>query len=118
MRYKCAMARELLVTAPRTVALAPADERAPGAGEVRARALLSGISHGTELQLWRGSSPFHGRRFDPELRLFVDDDAAAGYPLRVGYEWVGRVDSGDGLAPGTLVHVPRQHAEEHVFAAA
>jgi len=114
------MPRELLVTGARTCAIVPYDERPPAAGEVRARALAGGISHGTELHLWRGTSPFAGRRFDPELRLFVEGDEAAGYPMRIGYEWVGVVEEvGAGvtdMAPGELVHLPRPHAETHTFA--
>ena len=40
------------------------------AGEVRARAILSGISHGTEMKLYRGASPFGEKEFDADLRLF------------------------------------------------
>jgi 2-desacetyl-2-hydroxyethyl bacteriochlorophyllide A dehydrogenase len=102
------------------VSLAPYEDRPPKAGEVRATALASGISHGTELQLWRGTSAFHDRRFDPALRLFLPADAEAVYPLRIGYEWVGRVaDVGTGVntvQPGELVHLPRPHAESHLFA--
>jgi 2-desacetyl-2-hydroxyethyl bacteriochlorophyllide A dehydrogenase len=120
MRYKCAMPRELAVTAPRTIELVDGEERPPGAGEARATALVSGISHGTELQLWRGTSPFHGKRFDPALRLFVDGDEGGEYPLRLGYEWVGRVEEvGAGVTavrPGELVHLPRPHGDSHTFA--
>ena len=114
------MPRELLVTAPRTCTLAHYDERPLRPDEVRATALCSGISHGTELQLWRGTSPFRDRRFDPELRLFVDDDEDAAFPLRIGYEWVGRVQEVGAdvrsVRPGELVHLPRPHAETHTFA--
>ncbi len=96
------------------------EERAPGAGEARAAALVSGISHGTELQLWRGTSPFHGKRFDPALRLLVDGEEGGSYPLRIGYEWVGRVaEVGAGVTgvrPGELVHLPLPHGETHTFA--
>jgi 2-desacetyl-2-hydroxyethyl bacteriochlorophyllide A dehydrogenase len=112
--------RELLVTAPRTCIVAEYDERLLQANEVRATALFSGISHGTELQLWRGTSPFRSKRFDPDLRLFVKDDAGADYPIRLGYEWVGRVDEVGtdvrSVQPGDLVYLPRPHAETHVFA--
>jgi 2-desacetyl-2-hydroxyethyl bacteriochlorophyllide A dehydrogenase len=112
--------QELLVTGPRTCVVAHYDESPLGADEVRATALFSGISHGTELQLWRGTSSFRGKRFDPDLRLFVEGDAGADYPIRIGYEWVGRVDEvGTGVRsvqPGDLVHLPRPHAETHVFA--
>ena len=85
----------------------------------RAR-IVSGISQGTELQLWRGTSAFRGKRFDPELRLFVEGEDAAAYPLRLGYEWVGRVEEVgrdvQDVFPGELVHLPRPHAETQVFA--
>ncbi len=87
---------------------------------MRARALLSGISHGTELQLWRGTSPFAGKRFDRELRLLVKADEQDAYPIRIGYEWVGRVEEVgadvESVAPGDLIHLPRPHAETHTFA--
>lgn len=114
------MPRELAVTAPRTVTIVEGDERSPGPGEARASALVSGISQGTELQLWRGTSALHGKRFDLELRLLEDDRVGAEYPLRIGYEWVGRIvetaaDVTD-VQPGDLVHLPRPHGESHTFA--
>jgi 2-desacetyl-2-hydroxyethyl bacteriochlorophyllide A dehydrogenase len=109
------MPRELIVTAPRTVAIVEREDAPLQPGEARARAVVSGVSQGTELQLWRGTSAFRGRRFDTNQRLFVADDAGEGYPLQLGYEWVGVVEEGDGLPAGTLVHLPRPHAESHVF---
>jgi 2-desacetyl-2-hydroxyethyl bacteriochlorophyllide A dehydrogenase len=111
------MSRELIVTAPRTVAIVEREDTGLEPGRLRAQALVSGISQGTELQLWRGTSAFRNRRFDADLRLFVPDEAGESYPLRLGYEWVGVVEEGDGLPPGTTVHLPRPHAESHVFAA-
>ena len=114
------MPQELLVTGPKTCSVEPYDEQPLKADEVRATALVSGISHGTELQLWRGTSPFRGGRFDPELRLFVEGEEATGYPIRIGYEWVGRVDEVGAqvrsVQIGELVHLPRPHAETQVFA--
>ncbi len=113
------MPRELLVTGPRACSVVDREERAIASNEVRARALFSGISHGTELQLWRGTSPFRGQRFDPELRLFVAGEEATAYPIRIGYEWVGRVEEVGSdvhdVSPGALVHLPRPHADEHIF---
>ena len=65
------MPLELLLKDKRTLALEPYDERPLHAGEVRAKALMSAISHGTEISLYRGISPFHDRQFDPDLRLFI-----------------------------------------------
>ena len=114
-------ARELLLTAPRSLELAEYEDRLPAEGEVRAEATASGISLGTELALYRGESPFRSKRFDLDLRLFVDDPAAAG-PTRLGYEWVGRVrEAGGGVARprvGERIHVTLPHRETQTFAAA
>jgi 2-desacetyl-2-hydroxyethyl bacteriochlorophyllide A dehydrogenase len=111
--------RELVVTGPRACSLVDAEERPLGANDARAVALVSGISSGTELQLWRGTSPFRGKRFDPELRLFVEGEETAAYPLRIGYEWVGRVEEVGAdvrdVRRGDFVHLPRPHAEQHVL---
>lgn len=113
------MPRELLITAPRAASLAAYDDPPLAAGEVRARAKVSGVSQGTELNLWRGTaSP--GFVFDRELRATVDADDADAYPLRPGYEWVGEVeevgDGVEGIGPGELVHLPRPHRETQTFA--
>jgi 2-desacetyl-2-hydroxyethyl bacteriochlorophyllide A dehydrogenase len=106
---------ELLIIEPRSIALAAYGEDPLARNQVRAEAMVSGISHGTELALYRGVSPFDGKRFDPELRLFVEEAQALRYPMRVGYEWVGRIrEAGDdvvGLAVGDLVHVALPHRE-------
>lgn len=118
IRYKSRVSRELIVTAPRTVAIVEREDAPLESGQLRARAVVSGVSQGTELQLWRGSSAFRGQRFDTDLRLFVPDESGDTYPLRLGYEWVGVVEEGDGLPAGTTLHLPRAHAETHVFSAA
>ena len=68
------MARALLLEGPRSVRLR--DEPAPALAprEIRVKALLSGISHGTELSLYRGTSAFADRVFDRDLRAFVTPD--------------------------------------------
>jgi threonine dehydrogenase-like Zn-dependent dehydrogenase len=93
----------------------PAPE--PGAREFRVKSLLSGISHGTELSLYRGTSAFADRVFDRDLRAFVTPGSPqATYPATLGYELVGRVDAtGEGvheLQPGDLVHVGAPHRDE------
>src|SRR4029450_4652128 len=84
---------ELLLVAPRELRLNPYEEGPLGPDHVRAAGIVSGISHGTELALYRGVSAFAGKRFDPALRLFVDADAAP-YPMRLGYELGGRGEEG------------------------
>ncbi|MEZ4766999.1 MAG: zinc-binding alcohol dehydrogenase [Caldilineales bacterium] len=112
------MPRRLETTAPRQVELVEYQEPPLLPHQARARAVLSGISHGTELNLYRGTSPFENKVFDPDLRLFRPLHGEAP-PLRLGYEWVGRVvETGADvrhLHPGDLVHLLLPHAESHIF---
>jgi 2-desacetyl-2-hydroxyethyl bacteriochlorophyllide A dehydrogenase len=111
------MPNELLLTAPRAVALAPYDDPPLQLDQVRAEAIVSGISHGTEVALYRGASPFDRKRFDLDLRLFEQDAGTEPYPLRPGYEWVGRVSAVGtevrGIAVGDVVHATLPHRETH-----
>jgi threonine dehydrogenase-like Zn-dependent dehydrogenase len=106
---------ELILTAPRTIELAPYNEPPLGASEIRAEAIVSGVSHGTELSLYRGVSPFDGKRFDIASRLFVEAAGVDTYPMRLGYEWVGVVrEAGtavQAVRPGDLVHLALPHRE-------
>lgn len=115
------MPKELLIAGPRDLRLRSYEEAPLKPGEVRAQAVLSGISHGTELNLYRGTAPFHSKRFDPDLRLFVEDDEYQPYPMRLGYEWVGRVTEVGpdvaGFEVGDLVHLRVNHRQTCTFAA-
>jgi 2-desacetyl-2-hydroxyethyl bacteriochlorophyllide A dehydrogenase len=106
---------ELLITGPRAIAISSYDDPPLNVDQVRADAMVSGISHGTEIALYRGASPFEGKRFDLDLRLFEDGADVAPYPFRPGYEWVGRVRSVGaevrGLAPGDVMHATLPHRE-------
>jgi threonine dehydrogenase-like Zn-dependent dehydrogenase len=109
------MPYEVLLTEPRSISLARYEDRPLAPEQLRAEAIVSGISHGTELALFRGISPFDGKRFDADLRLFVDDDKAEAYPMRLGYEWVGTVrETGAAVRSpqtGNLVHLALPHRE-------
>jgi len=115
------MPKALILIGPRNLILEPYEDAPLKAGEVRAQAIASGISHGTELNLYRGSAPFHSKRFDPDLRLFVDAQEQAPYPSGLGYEWVGCItEVGEGAIQfkvGDLVHLPFSHRQTHTFAA-
>jgi len=52
------MPRTLVLDGPRRLRLADHPTRPLHPGEIRLRARLSGISHGTELSLYRGTSAF------------------------------------------------------------
>ncbi|HET7518459.1 MAG TPA: zinc-binding dehydrogenase [Actinomycetes bacterium] len=115
------MPRTLILEGPRQVRLAEQPTRPLRPGEIRLRARLSGISHGTELSLYRGTSAFTDKVFDRGLRAFVVPHAGsvAGYPVTLGYEMVGEVTE---VAPdvtevkvGDLVHTGTPHQEETVL---
>jgi 2-desacetyl-2-hydroxyethyl bacteriochlorophyllide A dehydrogenase len=115
------MPRTLVLDGPRRLRLSDQPTRPLRPGEVRLRARLSGISHGTELSLYRGTSAFTDKVFDRGLRAFVEPPAgsAATYPVTLGYEMVAEVTE---VAPdvtevqvGDLVHTGTPHQEETVL---
>lgn len=100
----------LVLTAPRQLAFEPLPAAPVGPGEVRLRTLFSGISAGTELSQYRGTSPFMGRRWDEGRRLFRTGESPSwSFPVRnLGYEETGVV-----VETGSAVTQVR--AGQHVF---
>jgi 2-desacetyl-2-hydroxyethyl bacteriochlorophyllide A dehydrogenase len=113
------MPQELQLIKPRQLKLSTYKEVPLNPNEIRAQAVLSGISHGTELNLYRGTAPFHEKHFDTDLRLFLPGSDRIGYLEYLGYEWVGRViEAGaevNHLSVGDLVHMLLPHRETHTF---
>jgi 2-desacetyl-2-hydroxyethyl bacteriochlorophyllide A dehydrogenase len=114
------VARALLLEGPRTLRLRDEDAAPLGPREIRVRTLVSGISHGTELNLYRGTSAFADRIFDRDLRAFVrPNPPRPTYPAVLGYELVGTVEGAGAdvgeLRPGDLVHVGAPHGEHAVL---
>lgn len=89
------MSKRLILTAPRQLAYETEPTRPLAPDEIRIQTLYSGISAGTELTQYRGTSPFLHKRWDAQQKLFLPPDAQATsqpYPVRtLGYEEVGRV---------------------------
>jgi threonine dehydrogenase-like Zn-dependent dehydrogenase len=112
------MPKSLVLTAPRRLEFAETAARPLAAGEVRLRSLISGISHGTELALYRGTAPFASKAFDTELRVFIPD-AGGTFPRQLGYDLVGEaVETGpgvDGVRVGDLIHTGTPHEEEPII---
>ncbi len=100
-------ARVLVLTGPRQLEYIEIDMPEPGPGEILVRTIASGISHGTEMNVYRGVAPQWRRTYDRNLRLFqpveeseamlpergyyTPSDTHWGYPLAYGYANVGRV---------------------------
>jgi 2-desacetyl-2-hydroxyethyl bacteriochlorophyllide A dehydrogenase len=95
----------------RAVELREEKLRGTGPGEVRVRAVASGLSHGTEMLVFRGEVP-------ADLALDLPTLAGSyGFPIKFGYASVGRVvevGAGVALAPGDLVFVHHPHQQEYV----
>jgi threonine dehydrogenase-like Zn-dependent dehydrogenase len=110
----------LVLNAPRELGFEETPDAPLGADEVRIATLFSGISAGTELTQYRGTSPFMARRWDEQRRLFVDGEAPSWpYPVRnLGYEEVGEiVEIGTAVAdlrPGMRVYGTWNHRTHHV----
>lgn len=87
----------------------------PGPGQVRGETLLSAISPGTELLIYRGQAP---RRLAADVSLPALAGATLDFPLKYGYAAVARVAAvGPGVDPaweGRLVFAFQPHAEGFV----
>ncbi len=101
--------RALWFAAKRRAELRPEEAPTPGPGEVRVRAVLSAVSHGTEMLVYRGEVP-------EDLPLDLPTLAGGfGFPIKHGYASTGRIlDTGPGvtaLAPGDPVFVHHPHQD-------
>jgi 2-desacetyl-2-hydroxyethyl bacteriochlorophyllide A dehydrogenase len=91
--------------------------------QVRVRTLFSGISAGTELAFYRATNPYLHKRWDPSVRLFVDDPTPhVDYPItNWGYEEVGEVveaGADTDIALGTRVFGTWGHRAEYLASGA
>ncbi len=88
------------IEAPGKVTIATEPDADLTTDSVRVKTLFSGISAGTELTQYRGTSPYLAKRWDPTHRLFVSDTTAQWtYPLvGPGYEESGEIIE---VGPGT-----------------
>ena len=98
---------------PRSLEMHEYEDLPLGPCDVRLRSVISGISHGTELNLYRGTAPFAEKHFDGEHRLFMPNETPGFQPLKLGYEMVSRVvETGRDVSEvqvGDLVHSPTNH---------
>jgi 2-desacetyl-2-hydroxyethyl bacteriochlorophyllide A dehydrogenase len=112
------MPKVLTLIGPRSLEIRVAEPQPLGPGQARLRSIVSGISHGTELNLYRGTSPFHDKDFDREARLFRPRAETGDRPHGIGYELVSEVvevaPDVTALAVGDLVHSPNNHCDELV----
>jgi 2-desacetyl-2-hydroxyethyl bacteriochlorophyllide A dehydrogenase len=99
----------------RQVELRQEDVPAPTAGEVRVRTIVSGLSQGTEMLVYRGQVP-------PDLGLDLSTlRGSFQFPIKYGYATVGRVvevgAAVRNVREGDLVFVHHPHQTEFVVPA-
>jgi threonine dehydrogenase-like Zn-dependent dehydrogenase len=113
------MGYTLALAAPKAITFIEYDDPPLAAREVRLKTLYSGISAGTEMASYRGTSPHLHKRWDAARRLFVAGETPPAYPLtNWGYEEVGEVIEVGAdvtrVAPGARVWGTWGHKSTHV----
>lgn len=113
--------REVVFAAPDVVVVRAFAPPTLAPDQVRVASLLSGLSHGTELNLLRGSAPGFHRNWDETARAFRESEPHKRFPVTPGYETVGVITevgaAVDGVVPGDRVWIDRPHRSEHVVSA-
>lgn len=85
------MAKAAFITGPRKIEIRDYEVGVVHENEVKVRTLFTGFSSGTEMSIYRGTAPFYRKKFDPNLRLFLESNEVWNYPIRYGYINVGKV---------------------------
>lgn len=118
------MPLELLVTAPREIRYREYEDAELKGNQVLVATTVSGIKHGTEINLYRGTNPFADQLWDPVLRVFRPPEAgesvAPFFPHTLG-SWAAGVVRQVGrdvraLKAGDRVHGEWKHRQTVVKA--
>ncbi len=105
--------RTMVVPAAGVLDVVTAPEPPLADGRFRAETLFTGLSAGTELTWYRGTSPYFTAGWDAELGLFEPGRPAQRFPVeRLGYMEVARVTDSrtTAVAEGRLVAMAYGHA--------
>jgi 2-desacetyl-2-hydroxyethyl bacteriochlorophyllide A dehydrogenase len=112
----------VVIVGPGSVEVQDRPLRPPGPGEVLVKTLYSGISAGTEMNVYRGAAPQWRMRHDPLTGLFASSSNPEWtYPLVYGYAAAGRIEqTGDdvtGVNTGDYVFTYTPHQSYSTVAA-
>lgn len=116
------IAQQVYFRGPCDAAMREVELPSVGPGEVLLRSTLSAISHGTEMNVYRGRAPHWNQVQDATRRLFVEGEQPSwSYPLAYGYACVGVVEQvGEGVDSalvGTRAFCFKPHQSYHVLPA-
>jgi 2-desacetyl-2-hydroxyethyl bacteriochlorophyllide A dehydrogenase len=111
------MPKELVFVGPRKIDFRDYSDRPVQDEEIKLNMLFSGISHGTEMNIYRGTAPlFHKTR---KNGLFQEGEPEWKYPMSYGYEEVGVVTevgkNVDGFTEGDVVACACGHRETGIL---
>jgi len=84
------MPREVVILGPKKVGLREYQDEPIKSREIKVRTLFSGISHGTEMNIYRGTAPQFYKSIS-KMGLFQEGEPVSKYPIVYGYEEVGIV---------------------------
>lgn len=111
------LCRRLLITGHSRIELIEEHLPPVGPGDVLARAVVSGISHGTEMAWLKGTAAALHRTWNPVHRTYATGQGRD-YPVAPGYETIARVvEVGDDVTEvrvGDLLALDRPHADFHL----
>jgi len=114
------MPKKLVYLEPYKVGFREYEDRDLQEGEIKVQTLYSGISHGTEITLYRGTNSLLKKKIVDGI--FVDGEAAYKYPFPYGYEEVGEVvevgKGVEGIKVGDTVAAAYGHKEVGVISPA
>ena len=82
--------RKLLITGPRQVSIVEEPNETLTDNAIRIRSIYNGISHGTEMNFYRGTAPNFANNIEDGL-FRKKSQAESEYPVWHGYETVGEV---------------------------
>ncbi len=113
------MPLELIVRKPKEIDFVEYQDREPVRDEVQVLTVVSGIKHGTELNMYRGNLPFAEEIWDPTLRLFrpyqIGEQSTPFYPHTLGSWAAGKVTQigpeVKRFKPGDMVHGEWKHRQ-------
>lgn len=121
--------KAIMYEGPRDLRVIDVERLPMGEEQIRLKTIYSGVSHGTEMNVYRGLAPFFRKKQDPKTRLFVDapKDELWEYPVKscdpgvwyMGYASVGEVveigSKVEGIKLGDIVACNAPHQEENVI---
>jgi 2-desacetyl-2-hydroxyethyl bacteriochlorophyllide A dehydrogenase len=85
------MGKRLVFLGPCSVGFEEYPEPQMGPQQICVETLYSGISHGTEMNVFRGTAPFFSKKWDPKYDIFLKEESSWKYPVSYGYEEVCKV---------------------------